>query len=131
LSISSKENCLVIDGLPVINPSSTGDWHTAAKAQVFQLMSKFSLNIPGEVHFVKTLMSRDGKSKLEVGLNSSAVAKAIRRAFFSYVRPNSPLQRPSWLGSIQINPAYTAGTRVRVLIMKVDISLITIYFSFH
>jgi len=114
----SKENCLIIDGLPVITPGTNGDWHSAAKAQVFQLMSKFSLNIPGEVHYVKTLMSKDGKSKLEVGLNNSAVAKAI--AFFSYVRPNSPLQRPSWLNSVQINPAYTAGTRVRVLIMKVN-----------
>jgi len=116
----SKENCLVIDGLPVINPGS-GDWHSAAKAQVFQLMSKFSLNMAGEVLFVKTLLTKDGKSKLEVGLNNSAVAKAIRRAFFSYVRPNSPMQRPPWLSSIQINPAYTAGTRVRVLIMKVHL----------
>jgi len=118
-NLSSKENCLVIDGLPVINPGSTGDWHSAAKAQVFQLMSRFSLNMAGEVLFVKTLMSKDGRSKLEVGLNSASVARAIRRAFFSYVRPNSPLMRPDWLNGIQINPAYTAGTRVRVLILKV------------
>jgi hypothetical protein len=75
--------------------------------------------MPGEVLYVKTLMTRDGKSKLEAGLNSSIVARAVRKAFFSYVRPSSPLQRPPWLNQIQINPAYTAGTRVRVLIMKV------------
>ena len=115
----SKENCLVIDGLPVINPSSSGDWHTAAKAQVLQLLTGFRLNMPGEVLYVKTLATRDGRAKYEAGLNSSTVAKAVRKAFFSYVRPNSPIQRPSWLNHIQINPSYCDGTRVRVLILKV------------
>jgi hypothetical protein len=103
----------------VINPSATGDWHTAAKAQVLGLLSNFNLSMPGEVLYVKTLVVKDGKTKLEAGLNSSAVAKAVRRAFFSFVRPNSPLRRPNWLRSIQINPVQTAGTRIRVLIMKV------------
>ena len=110
---------MVIDGLPVINPSSTSDWHTAAKAQVLQLLSGFKLNMPGEVLYVKTLATRDGRTKYEAGLNNSTVAKAVRRSFFSYVRPSSPLQRPSWLDRIQINPSYSDGTRVRVLIMKV------------
>jgi len=115
----SKENCLIIDGLPVINVGGSGDWHSAAKAQVLQLLSRFNLSMPGEVFFVKTIMARDGKTKLEAGLNSPVVAKAVRRAFFSFVRPNSPLQRPAWLNSVQINPSHTDGTRVRVMIMKV------------
>jgi hypothetical protein len=109
----------MIDGLPVISPSATGDWQTAAKAQVLGLLSNFNLSMPGEVLYVRTLVVKDGKSKLEAGLNSPTVAKAVRRAFFSFVRPNSPLRRPSWLKSIQINPVQTAGTRIRVLIMKV------------
>ena len=116
---SSKENCLIIDGLPVITPGASSDWHTAAKAQVFQLLNGFQLSMPGEVLYVKTLATRDGRTKLEAGLNSSAVAKAVRRAFFSFVRPNSPVQRPDWLKFIQINPSFTDGTRIRVLIMKV------------
>jgi hypothetical protein len=83
------------------------------------LLSRFNLPVQGEVLFVKTLATKDGKTKLEVGLSSASVAKAFRRAFFSYVRPNSPLQRPSWLSSIQINPAHADGTRVRSLILKV------------
>jgi hypothetical protein len=109
----------VIDGLPIITPGAATDWHTAAKAQVLSLLSNFNLSMPGEVLYVKTLTVKDGRSKLEAGLNSPAVARAVRRAFFSYVRPNSPLRRPSWLGSIQINPAQTTGTRIRSLIMKV------------
>ena len=113
--------------MPVIAASATSDWHTAAKAQVLQLLSGFKLSVPGEVLYVKTLASRDGRAKYEAGLNSPAVAKAVRRSFFSYVRPNSPVPRPSWLDRIQINPSYSDGTRVRVLILKVIIFLFASY----
>jgi len=101
-----------------------GEWQSAAKTQLSQLLSQFRLSIPGEITYVRGLHTHDGVYRAEVGLSSSAVALAVRRKFFSYVRPNNPEPMPPFLQNISLNPSYTDATRVRISILKVFISFV-------
>ena len=109
---------MIIDGLPVVK-AARGEWQTAAKSQVTTLLSCFRLPVAGQVNFVRGLFTNDGKYKAEVGLDSVEAALAVRKKFFTFVRPNSPDPMPEPLRGLSINPSYTDGTRVRVAILKV------------
>ena len=79
----------------------------------------FCLPIQGQVVYVRGLYTNEGRCKAEIGLDSVDVALAVRKKFFTYVRPNSPDPMPEFLRGISINPSFTDGTRVRVAILKV------------
>jgi len=111
---------LIVDGLPAIQ-AGRGEWQQAAKTQLHTLFSKFSLNLTGEVTYVRGLHTRDGVCKAEVGLSSIEAALAIRKKFFTYVRPKNPEPMPAFLKGISINPSFTDGTRVRIAILKVPL----------
>ena len=104
--------------MPVIK-AARGEWQTAAKSQVTTLLTNFQLPVAGHVQYVRGLFTKDGSYKAEVGLDSIEVALAIRKKFFTFVRPNRPDPMPDFLRGISINPSYTDGTRVRVAILKV------------
>jgi hypothetical protein len=101
--------------------ANRGEWQLAAKTQLSKLFSGFGLPVTGSVTFVRGLHTRDGRYKAEVGLSSSEAALAIRKKFFSYVRPSSPDPMPAFLQGISINPSFTDATRVRIAILKVFI----------
>ena len=109
---------LIVDGLPVIK-TGRGEWQAAARVQLSKLFNNFRLNVPGEVTYVRGLHTRDGRYKAEVGLSTVEATLAIRKRFFSFVRPKNPDPMPPYLDGISINPSYTDGTRVRISVFKV------------
>jgi hypothetical protein len=118
LLFSSNLSRLIVDGLPAIK-AGRGEWQAAARTQLQRLFFNFRLTIPGEVTYVRGLHTRDGLYKAEVGLSSVDAALAIRKKFFSFVRPNNPDPMPEFLRGVSINPSFTDGSRVRVAILKV------------
>ena len=110
---------LIIDGLPAIK-AARGEWQNAAKTQVSTLLGSFGLPVAGVVQYVRGLYTNDGRCKAEVGLDRVDAAIAVRKKFFTYVRPNRPEPMPDFLRGISINPSYTDGTRVRVAILRVS-----------
>ena len=89
------------------------------QTQVTSLLLSFLIPVAAEVQFVLGLYSNDGRCKAEVGLNRKGAALAIRKKYFSYVRPNRPESMPDFLSRISIHPSFTDATRVRVAILKV------------
>lgn len=114
----SNLNRLIIDGLPAIK-AARGEWQAAARTQVSTLLSSFNLPVSGVVQYVRGLYTSEGRYKAEVGLDCVEAAVAVRKKFFTFVRPNRPEPMPDFLRGISINPSYTDGTRIRVAIMRV------------
>ena len=84
---------------------------------------------PFSVLAVSSLPSRGGPSVFDAQLDSNESVDSILIAFSRFVRRKDPVARPRGLEGVQLHHSVTVGTRVRISLMRVSVSVVLVDIS--
>ena len=110
---------LVVKGLGGIGADSSArnpDHLRARLSSVLQL-----IGAPISFSVVSVITYSSGSTPVsDVELNSEAAVSALIREFFKFTRRQDPVHRPPELDRISIYNSVTAGTRIRISLLRVS-----------
>ena len=91
----------------------------ALRSRFASLLTLIGSNVPFVVNQVIVFPGK-GRPVYEVVLDSSNGVESLVKEYFKYTRRKDPVSRPPELSGVSIFHSVTAGTRVRISLLRVS-----------